>query len=111
MKRLAEKGVFGMGSAGAPWHSPLELFTVCMADSEKCDGCSCTHRTATTPLAPFGAGSVLRLTYPLGRRAETQFPSASPAEDVVKATVEVRPHWRQRSGYNLAGGGCRPPKL
>ncbi|KAJ1155635.1 hypothetical protein NDU88_008364 [Pleurodeles waltl] len=69
-----------MGTAGAPVRGPAKYFSVCKADTEIRNGCSCTRRTPATPPAPFGAGILVAGAFPLGRRALFWRPPAGPAE-------------------------------
>ncbi|KAJ1190441.1 hypothetical protein NDU88_007179 [Pleurodeles waltl] len=71
------------------------LFTVCLADSEKRDGCNCTRRTPATPPAPFGAGFSVAGLFPAGPVAAILASARRPGGKVRMAPAVFRP----RSGH------------
>ncbi|KAJ1173136.1 hypothetical protein NDU88_004977 [Pleurodeles waltl] len=79
----------------------MELYTVCIADSEKHDGCNCTCRTAATPPTPFGAGSCVAAEIPAGPAGGNQVSARQPSGDFQMAAAGVRPQWRSDLGGQL----------
>ncbi|KAJ1132263.1 hypothetical protein NDU88_010589 [Pleurodeles waltl] len=82
---------------------------VCLADTEKRDGCYCTRCTPSTTPAPFGAGILEEGGFPLGGRAAFW---RSPAQrETQNDRRGLSTAVRSSGGSRLAGGSCRPPKL